>query len=771
MPGDYSRFTFKPLRRYSQVRMQQGRVQLDADWNEQAAILANGRERILRDVVGGCGVPKGSDAFRLVPLRIGRAVVDLGILPGRYYVDGRVVDTGAATLNAAQTGTAGTTVQPRERRLDERPFAVGQWLWVTGGGNALPVRIEAVNDRGGELRLSESLANFPRTVTLRRLPTYLTQPFDPAPEFRDANGSLGLAPDTYAAFLDVWEREVTCLDDPALLEPALGGVDTTTRMQVAWRVGLIAIAPNASCATALPDSVTAAPSGRLNARTRPPETQDDVCQLPPSTGYRRLENQLYRVEVHRGGDRAGATFKWSRDNAIVATRIEAIDGRVLTVGDLGRDEVLGFAPEQWVEIVSAASSLSATPPELFQIDAVDTARRQITLTASAAARGDEFGLQLRRWDQSGDAAGATGVALGSDWLALESGIEVLFSTGSYRAGDHWLIPARTATGEIEWPPFAVPNTAPEAQPPYGIRHGYCALALLDSGTGGVALRQDCRHEFPPLTRICAEDVCFDNENCQLDGATTVQDALDRLCSQPAGGTPVVTGVVRFDFANTELMEMLSGPINPGLGTGPLQVVTGLAGPRTVFIGAVDNFEQLDYPVALTAAEVRPDNGSFRIAVRLQTRGNLNDPRVRVRWWATRPTRELDEIVVTPTAAPTIGPTVLPTILPTLVPTVFPTVLPTILPTLVPPTLRPTALPTIVAPTVRPTGLPTLSPIPIRALTDIGALDANAIERLTNAGIRDANTLANSDVATLVNTLGVSQVRARMLIEAAREVVR
>ena len=38
MKGDFSRQTFDPKKHYSAVLMQQGRVQLDADWNEQHAI-------------------------------------------------------------------------------------------------------------------------------------------------------------------------------------------------------------------------------------------------------------------------------------------------------------------------------------------------------------------------------------------------------------------------------------------------------------------------------------------------------------------------------------------------------------------------------------------------------------------------------------------------------------------------------------------------------------------------------------------------------------
>ena len=39
MKGDFTRNTFDPDKHFLRVLMQQGRVQLDSDWNEQAAIL------------------------------------------------------------------------------------------------------------------------------------------------------------------------------------------------------------------------------------------------------------------------------------------------------------------------------------------------------------------------------------------------------------------------------------------------------------------------------------------------------------------------------------------------------------------------------------------------------------------------------------------------------------------------------------------------------------------------------------------------------------
>ncbi len=45
------------------------------------------------------------------------------------------------------------------------------------------------------------------------------------------------------------------------------------------------------------------------------------------------------------------------------------------------------------------------------------------------------------------------------------------------------------------------------------------------------MAEDCRPPFPTLTEICAEDVCFDNDECAIPDAVTVQDALDHLCQQ------------------------------------------------------------------------------------------------------------------------------------------------------------------------------------------------------------------------------------------------
>ena len=53
----------------------------------------------------------------------------------------------------------------------------------------------------------------------------------------------------HLVYLDVWEREVTYVEDPNLVENAVG-VDTTSRLQTAWQVRVLPnVGDGATCAT------------------------------------------------------------------------------------------------------------------------------------------------------------------------------------------------------------------------------------------------------------------------------------------------------------------------------------------------------------------------------------------------------------------------------------------------------------------------------------------------------------------------------------------
>ena len=156
------------------------------------------------------------------------------------------------------------------------------------------------------------------------------------------------------------------------------------------------------------DALVAPSTGGLSARAQPlAQGQQGPCLLAPNAGYRRLENQLYRVEVHKGGalgvtGQQAPTFKWSRDNGTVVTSIEKFNGQELTLHDTGRDEVLGFAAGQLVEVVDDAQELSGSPGQLFTITKVNAATRIATLSGAPAVVDASRHPRLRRWDSASE---------------------------------------------------------------------------------------------------------------------------------------------------------------------------------------------------------------------------------------------------------------------------------------------------------------------------------------------------------------------------------
>ena len=132
---------------------------------------------------------------------------------------------------------------------------------------------------------------------------YESQPdlLDPPPwqnVLKEAGTNLGLV------YLDVWERHITPLDDRLIREVALGGPDTATRVKTVWQLRVLALPATDDPAKVSCDDPFDAwsdlfgdPESFVNARSQPPANVDGPCVVPPTAGYRRLENQLYRVEI------------------------------------------------------------------------------------------------------------------------------------------------------------------------------------------------------------------------------------------------------------------------------------------------------------------------------------------------------------------------------------------------------------------------------------------------------------------------------------------
>jgi hypothetical protein len=490
MKGDFSRNTFSRRQHYSAVLMQQGRVQVDADWNEQRAIDRHRTETETRDLIG----------------------------PG-----------------GGQVGNAGFEI----RAHDKKTLSIGRGnLYVDG------ILCQNEGVKAGDL-LFEDQEDLPAT---------------------QVHDILKGDPEVGLVYLDVWERHVTTLDDDHIREVALGGPDTATRSRTVWQAKVLRVQASTSkiadlqpllenhvetvsklkdnpedadelrfmlahtdnqilellgvdCESPFEDEIQGEnpPStGQLAAQAVPPAGTESRCTVPPSAGYERLENQLYRVEIHEEGDRGAATFKWSRDNGSVETAVLNVTPRdtatEIVVQDLGRDEPLGFAIGQYVELIDDSREQAGQPGPLMQIisDINPTTRTVIVsevLDRVDAENARFFHYKLRRWDSIG---ALEMPADDEDFVELEGGIEVRFTGDHYNTGDYWLIPARTATGQIEWPyEDATVNgqvlQQPLPQPPAGIEHHYSRLALVMAATVNkerqLLVLSDCRGLFPPLTGL------------------------------------------------------------------------------------------------------------------------------------------------------------------------------------------------------------------------------------------------------------------------------
>lgn len=510
--GDFTRDTFDPRRHYSAVRLQQGRVGLDADFNEQADIVRHRAETGAADALGPSAAPRAAAGYRIEPTPDDS---DLLLFPGRLYVDGVLAGLDPGPEVAIDAFLAADRVRVDVESLLGVALEPGDWLEVlddasaAAGEQGTVAQLLALDREDGEARMSEDVSahDGPGGPRLRRLATYTTQPdlLEPPPLPTDEGW--------YLLYLDVWRHHVSHLEDPAIRELALGGPDTATRERTVAQVRWLEAGdleddvhclsePQAWLDRIAPDL------GTLRARTRPEETSDDPCIVPAGGGYTRLENQLYRIEVHRGGaagDDPPPTFKWSRENGSVVTRWIGQDGDRVTVEERGRDEARAFAPGQWVELTDSARELRGEPGTLIQLAGVDGD----VLTLDPATTTDPTDLagftpdpKIRRWDMAAD-AGEIEVDPGAEWIALEGGIEVRFGAGTYRTGDHWMIPARTFAGsfagDVLWPRDEATGEAVPRRPD-GIEHHHAKLGLLRR-EGGAFSVVDCRKTFPAATEL------------------------------------------------------------------------------------------------------------------------------------------------------------------------------------------------------------------------------------------------------------------------------
>ncbi|MGW6013405.1 DUF6519 domain-containing protein [Streptomyces sp. NPDC055210] len=521
MHADLSRSTFRPERHYSAVLVQQGRVQLDADANEQTAIQLHQARALTADLIGPHGGPRDAAGFRIEYVGGKHDIDTLLIHGGRYYVDGILCD--------ADRPAAGVPV-PDEDAEDGTDGTDGTDSADTDGqGAAQPDPHWTYWDQPDGFRDPEKPGD--------RLPSPARAPF--------------------VAYLQVWERAVTAAEDPALREVALGAAmpDTAARAKVVWQVLPLALADlDIEAPDPSKDTVREAfarwarrrtvSSSRLAARAeRPGHADEDPCLVKPDARYRGPENQLYRVEIHAGGAAKDASYKWSRENGSVVFPVDELDGTWVQLASLGHDDKLDLDVGDRVEFTDTAYASRLEPLPLLRVEELDLPGRRVRLSAEpepGVGRLPHLNPFLRRWDHHEGPrrkgrtttlrGGAVPVTEG-EWLPLEDGIEVYFAKGgAYRTGDHWTVPARTATGGVEWPVDG--SRRPLLRQPAGITRHFAPLALVKGEAGAV----DLRLAFAPL----ATDVPAADEATLAAEARAREEEQRAETADPSGGRSQTT---------------------------------------------------------------------------------------------------------------------------------------------------------------------------------------------------------------------------------------
>ena len=554
MAADFSRVRLNPLLDYTGVELKQGGVLLDADANELVALIDRRLRALASDTLGRATVSSTTpDAFKITAVADG-----LSIGKGRLYVDG---------LLAESHGQEDEAKKQFDPLLAETVFADA--------------------------------------------PTYAKQPYLPFPPPLPTKGR-------HLVYLDVWNREVTHLEQPDLVESAVA-VETSSRLQTVWQVRVLADDAGTGTSCGTPDGqvpgwndVIAPSTGLLTTGTFDVAPADDPCELPPTGGYRGLENQLYRVEIHDPGQPGDkATFKWSRENASVGSRVKVMaSGTVLELDTLGRDDVLRISSGDWVEITDDVREFSRAAGEMRQVT-VDDATRRITFTdplpgdmlpgsAPGSFPDSSFpkvqNLRVRRWDQkrgvfrtdpggtpvqvqdldAADSKGVIKVPADGTTLLLENGVTVSFASRGdkdakgFKAGDHWEFAARTADASVE---------LLDRAPPRGIHHHFARLGFWDvittAASGASGTVTDCRNLWPPQGSTgedCACTQCVTPEShANGKGPLTIQAAVDKV--RDTGGT-VCLGAGQFQLTEPVLLNGARAVRIRGQGAATLIVTPG-----------------------------------------------------------------------------------------------------------------------------------------------------------------------------------------------------
>jgi Family of unknown function (DUF6519)/IPT/TIG domain len=491
MAGDRARVSYDPSRKWRGLVAQQGRVTVEADWNEAAAIDSERDRMETLDVVGPVGTPDHGYGVTAVPAGAAAPATpgDLTIAPGTLYLGGERLDLDDAVTYSTQPDWLDHSTDP---------------LWVapvvpaaTGTSNELVYllaseqEVSAVEDPA----LADVALGGPDTMARQRI----LQHFVRQPAQASACG-------------DAWDAWTSSLaGDGLAFDAASMRVESLTALQVSF------------------SDAPAAPG---------------PCQPVATGGYLGAENQMIRVMVTSAGT-GTPTIVWGFDDASFLYRVQSASydsssgNTTVTLASAPVDSYHYPVAGQAVELLRDAAALtdadyiaSATGFVAPLAASYDPASTQLVI--SGQPPGDYLSaatqqLYLRVWQSTTAAPPGQATELGDTGVAVTL---TLSSGTSFRAGDFWRFALRPIQPAIVYPARYL--DAP--QPPDGPRVWACPLAVL-TWDAGSATATACVPPFSSLVELTgAKAGC-----CTVDvGLSDVDDgaSLQALLTSYANQGPV-----------------------------------------------------------------------------------------------------------------------------------------------------------------------------------------------------------------------------------------
>ena len=488
MAGDRARVSYDPSREWRGLVAQQGRVTVEADWNEAAAIDRERDRMQALDVIGPVGTPDHGYSVTAVPADAAAPAApgDLTIGPGTLYLGGERLDLGSAVSYAAQPDWLDYSTDPL--------WAAPAVPAAAGTSNELVYLLASEQEVSSveDPALADVALGGPDTMARQRI----LQRFVRQPTQAVACG-------------DAWSALTGSLADDGLgFDAASMRVESAARLQVSF------------------SNAPAAPG---------------PCQPAATGGYLGAENQMIRVMVTSGGTGA-PTVVWGFDDASFLYRVQAATydsgsgNTTVTLASAPADSYHYPVAGQAVELLRDAVQLtdddyiaSATGFVAPLAASYDPASMQLVISGQPPAdylSAATQQLYLRVWQSTTAAPAGQATELGATGVAVTL---TLSSGASFHAGDFWRFAVRPVRPAIVYPARYL--DAP--QPPDGPRVLACPLAVL-SWDNGSATATACVPPFSGLVELTGDKAgccTLDIGPSDVGGGTSLQDLLASYAGQ------------------------------------------------------------------------------------------------------------------------------------------------------------------------------------------------------------------------------------------------